>query len=122
MLYSHRLMICRLHGIPAAMTRPDGQTMKFPGCFRCQEIIQDKYTKEDDVPYMNRTELLGRIAALESELLGGRRHLYPKVKKTIAEMIVLILKNHTNEALIKDTRKKVLELCEAFPIYQELED
>lgn len=86
-LYSNRLMICRLHGIPAAMTRPDGQTLKFPGCFRCQEIIHEKYQQEEDVPYMNRTELLGKIAALESELLGGKRHLFPKVKKTIAEMI-----------------------------------
>jgi len=86
-LYSHRLMICRLHGIPASMTRPDGQTLKFPGCFRCQEIIQENYQKETDVPFMNRTELLGRIAALESELLGGKRHLFPKVRRSIAEMI-----------------------------------
>lgn len=87
-LYSHRLMICRLHGIPAAMTRPDGQTLKFPGCFRCQEIIQKKYAQEADVPFMNRTAMLSKIAALESELLGGRRHLFPKVRRTIAEMIV----------------------------------
>ena len=86
-LYSHRLMICRLHGIPASMTRPDGQALKFPGCFRCQEIIQENYQKETDVPFMNRTELLGRIAALESELLGGKRHLFPKVRRSIAEMI-----------------------------------
>ena len=86
-LYSHRLMICRLHGIPAAMTRPDGQTLKFPGCFRCQDILQEKYQREEDVPYMNRTEMLAKVAQLESELLGGKRHLFPKVKKTIAEMI-----------------------------------
>jgi len=87
-LYSHRLMICRLHGIPASMTRPDGQTLKFPGCFRCQEIVQEKYQNEADVPFMNRTELLGRVAALESELLGGKRHMFPKVRRSIAEMIV----------------------------------
>jgi len=86
-LYSHRLMICRLHGIPASMTRPDGQALKFPGCFRCQEIIQEKYQKEADVPFMNRTELLARVAALESDLLGGKRHLFPKVRRSIAEMI-----------------------------------
>ena len=86
-LYSHRLMICRLHGIPAAMTRPDGQTLRFPGCFRCQEIVQAKYAGESDTPKMNRTDLLARVAELESELLRGRRHLYPKVKRTIAEMI-----------------------------------
>ena len=69
------------------MTRPDGQTLKFPGCFRCQDILQEKYQREEDVPYMNRTEMLAKVAQLESELLGGKRHLFPKVKKTIAEMI-----------------------------------
>lgn len=86
-LYAHRLMICRLHGIPASMTRPDGKTLKFPGCFRCQEIVQSKYQHEEEVPFMNRTTLLAKIATLESELLGGKRHLFPKVRKTIAEMI-----------------------------------
>jgi len=86
-LYSHRLMICRLHGIPSAMTRPDGKTIKFPGCFRSQGIIKQKYRNENEIPFMDRTGLLGRVVALESELLGGRRHLFPKVRKTIAEMI-----------------------------------
>lgn len=86
-LYSHRLMICRLHGIPAAMTRPDGQSLQFPGCFRCQQIVQEKDGGENATPRMNRTDLLARVAELESELLGGRRHLFPKVKRTIAEMI-----------------------------------
>jgi len=86
-LYSHRLMICRLHGIPSSMTRPDGRTLKFPGCFRCQDIVREKYGNEEEVPFLDRTRLLGRIAALESELLGGKRHLFPKVRRTIAEMI-----------------------------------
>ena len=86
-LYTHRLMICRLHGIPAAMNRPDGQTLRFPGCFRCQEIVEKSFTSEEDAPYMNRTGLLRQIATLEGELLENRRHLYPKVKRTIAEMI-----------------------------------
>lgn len=86
-LYAHRLMICRLHGIPAALTRPDGQRLRFPGCFRCQEIVGEKYGAENDAPAMDRSELLAAVAALEAELLGGRRHLYPKVKRSIAEMI-----------------------------------
>ena len=87
-LYQHRMLVCRMHGIPAALTRPDGQSMRFPGCFRCQEIVSDKYEQETDAPAMDRTLLFRRLAALESRLMGERRHLYPRVKKTIADMIV----------------------------------
>lgn len=87
-LYQHRLMICRNHGVPALLTRPDGQQMRFPGCFRCQEIVKEKYTEETDAPAMERTSLYRQMAQLESELLGNVRHLYPKIKLTIAEMIV----------------------------------
>ncbi len=87
-LYKHRLMICRTHGVPATLTRPDGQSMRFPGCFRCQEIVSGKYDDEDDAPAMDRTNLYRRMAQVEAELLGGKRHLYPKRKQTIAEMIV----------------------------------
>lgn len=86
-LYRHRMLVCRMHGIPATVTRPDGQAMRFPGCFRCQEIVTEKYTPASDAPAMNRTHLFRRLAALESRLLEERRHLYPKVRKTIAEMI-----------------------------------
>jgi hypothetical protein len=87
-LYEHRMLVCRMHGIPATLTRPDGQTMRFPGCFRCQEIVEKKYTAEDDAPAMDRNQLFRRLVALESSLLEERRHLYPKIKKTIAEIIV----------------------------------
>ena len=51
-LYKHRMMICRLHGVPSSMTRPDGQKMEFPGCFRCQEIVADQ-----DVDHLDRTRM-----------------------------------------------------------------
>ena len=86
-LYQHRMLVCRMHGIPALLTRPDGQSMRFPGCFRCQEIVKKKYEPETIAPAMNRTLLFQRLAALESRLLEERRHLYPKIRKTIAEMI-----------------------------------
>lgn len=87
-LYQHRMLVCRMHGIPATLTRPDGHAMRFPGCFRCQEIVKEKYTPASDAPAMNRTRLFRQLATLESRLLEDRRHLYPRVKKTIAEMIV----------------------------------
>ncbi|MCI5146885.1 MAG: hypothetical protein D3923_15525 [Candidatus Electrothrix sp. AR3] len=87
-LYQHRMLVCRMHGIPARLTRPDGQSMRFPGCFRCQEIVKEKYALEEDAPVMNRTQLFSRLSAVEFQLLGERRHLYPRVKKTLAEMII----------------------------------
>ncbi len=85
-LYEHRLLICRMHGIPAMLTRPDGKTLRFPGCFRCQDIV---HACAETGPAMDRTQLFTRLADLENRLLGGNRQRYPKVKKTIAEMIVL---------------------------------
>lgn len=87
-LYSHRMLVCRMHGIPATMTRPDGQSMRFPGCFRCQEIVEQKYDQPEEAPAMDRTELFRKMVAVESRLLGEKRHLMPRVKMTIAEMIV----------------------------------
>jgi hypothetical protein len=86
-LYKHRLLVCRTHGVPAAMTRPDGRTMRFPGCFRCQEIVESR-DEQEQLPYVERTQLLRKLAFLENELLQNRRHLLPKVRLTIAEMLV----------------------------------
>jgi hypothetical protein len=86
-LYKHRLLVCRTHGVPAAMTRPDGRTIRFPGCFRCQEIVESR-DEQEQVPYVERTQLLRKLAFLENELLQNRRHLLPKVRLTIAEMLV----------------------------------
>jgi hypothetical protein len=85
-VYEHRLLVCRTHGVPATMTRPDGQTLRFPGCFRCQEIVDGLV--EQPPPYAERTPLLKRLALLENELLDNKRHLQPRVKMTIAEMLV----------------------------------
>ncbi|MDA3970565.1 MAG: hypothetical protein PF442_04385 [Desulfobulbaceae bacterium] len=82
--YKHRLLICRLHGVPASMTRPDGQLFKFPGCFRCQEITGDT----EDVVRMDRTRFFQEFIQLEMEWLGVKRQILPKVKLTIAEMIL----------------------------------
>ena len=86
-LYKHRLLVCRTHGVPAKLTRPDGQSMQFPGCFRCQEIVEAKGLKDQLLP-VERTPLLRRLAILENSLLSMKRHLHPKVKLTIAEMLV----------------------------------
>lgn len=83
-LYPYRLMICRLHGVPSSMTRPDGRKINFPGCFRCQEQIK----KSDTVTHLDRTRFFKRLVALELELLTEARAAVPRIKLTIAQMIV----------------------------------
>ena len=87
-LYEHRMMICRMHGVPASMTRPDGRVLRFPGCHICRQHVEEQYSDLKAAPCMDRTSLFRRLASLESDLLQEQRHLYPKVKMTLAEMIV----------------------------------
>ncbi len=87
-LYAHRLMVCRTHGVPASMRRPDGQALNFPGCFRCQKIVKKKFVHDSQAPQVERTPLLQRLVAVERELMGEKIHLYPRVKLTIAQMLV----------------------------------
>ena len=83
-LYAHRMMICRLHGVPSSMRKPDGQKMEFPGCFRCQELLED----HEDITHLDRTEMYKRLIEIETKFLGVKRHILPRVKMTLAEMIV----------------------------------
>ena len=85
-LYKYRLMVCRTHGVPATMTRPDGQKLRFPGCFRCQELVA-RQGGEVKTAVMERTPLLMRLVALEQHLLDGKRNNLPKVRMTIAGML-----------------------------------
>lgn len=87
-LYQHRMLICRTHGIPATLKVHTGDTIRFPGCFRCQEIVNEKYAAANDAPFMERSRFLKQLADVESRLFARKRHLYPKVKRTIADMIV----------------------------------
>lgn len=87
-LYGYRLMVCRTHGVPASMTRPDGQQLAFPGCYYCQKIVDDKYSESEELPRMERTALLRQLVVIENDLFSGKRNLYPKVRITIAEMLL----------------------------------
>lgn len=87
-LYNHRLLVCRTHGVPASITRPDGMKMEFPGCFRCQERVEKKYFHPSEAPQVERTPFLQQLAILENELLENRRQDFPRVKMTIARMLI----------------------------------
>lgn len=89
-LYKYRFLVCRTHGVPAKIKRPDGKILFFPGCFRCQDIVAEKYAVQgtEFAPRVNRTPMLMRLARLEENILYGKRYKMPKIKKTIAEMIL----------------------------------
>ena len=81
-LYAHRPMICRLHGIPHLLRRPDGRRQEGPGCGdfdrQCGAAAQ---------PLLDRTPLYSVLAELEREL---RRRLGfgGKIRMTIAQMVI----------------------------------
>ncbi len=81
-LYQHRLLICRLHGVPASLTSPNGQERQFPGCFRCQELTADR----TNVTTMDRTRFFKTMVSLEQAFLRGRD--LPRIKMTLAEMVI----------------------------------
>ncbi|THB76646.1 MAG: hypothetical protein D6B25_09400 [Desulfobulbaceae bacterium] len=87
-LYHYRLMVCRTHGVPASLTRPDGHRFNFPGCFRAQAIIEQSDDDKVGEYSMERTELMKRLVLLEQTFTSGSRHVLPKVKMTIASMVV----------------------------------
>jgi hypothetical protein len=83
-LYGHRLMICRLHGVPNVLLGPGG-IREFPGCGPCQRLAT---ARPGGLPAMNRTPLLRQLADLEMELWGSRPGRPPKVDLTLAAMLV----------------------------------
>ncbi len=83
-LYGHRLMICRLHGVPTFSVRPDGERQEFPGCFKAQELCAAGARPV----LLDRTALYRDLARLEMDLLGSRLRQLPRVDLTLAEMIV----------------------------------
>lgn len=78
-LYAHRPMICRMHGLPHRLRRPDGTVQNGPGCDafhqRCETVGR-----------FDRTPFYRQMAGLESELkqalgVSGR------IRLTVAEMV-----------------------------------
>jgi Fe-S-cluster containining protein len=81
-LYGHRPMICRLHGIPNTLRRPDGRILTGPGC--------DNYYLQcgpADGDPLDRTPLYAAMADLERRL-RDRLGFNSKIKLTVARMIL----------------------------------
>lgn len=81
-LYAHRPMICRLHGIPHLLRRPDGHRQTGPGCDDF-----DRQCAAGGQPILDRTPLYIELANIE-RALRQQTGFKPKIKMTIAQMIL----------------------------------
>ncbi|MDA8137806.1 MAG: YkgJ family cysteine cluster protein [Desulfobacteraceae bacterium] len=81
-LYTHRPMICRLHGIPHQLRRPDGQRQVGPGC-----ADFDRQCRIDPPRLLDRTPLYMDLAALEKEI-RRQNNFEGRIKMTIAQMLI----------------------------------
>lgn len=81
-LYTHRPMICRLHGIPSELHQPGGKTTYTPGC----AAFTERCGRSAYVPF-DRTTFYRRLAGIEQAL---RRDIPQagKLRMTVAEMIL----------------------------------
>ncbi len=86
--YRHRPMICRLHGIPHELHRPDGRIIKNPGCDAFFDQCRNS-GKSDYIPF-DRTPFYRQMVMLENELRQHARAI-GKIKLTIAQMLVMIV-------------------------------
>jgi Fe-S-cluster containining protein len=81
-LYSHRPMICRLHGIPHELHRPGQGILNSSGCgtfaLKCHKKTYFKF---------DRTPFYMQMAALEKEMKQAVG-MTQKIKMTVAQMIV----------------------------------
>jgi len=83
-VYSHRLMICRLHGIPNKVSMPNGKERHFPGCHICQKLT----AYMDKVPVLDRTNFYYDLARLEKDFIEKSSKTNSRVNLNIAEMLV----------------------------------
>ncbi len=80
-LYHHRPMVCRLHGVAHILKRPDGNVINGPGCTRYEEMAKN-------TPPLNRTPFYKEMAYME-QTLRQETGFTDRLKLTIAEMILL---------------------------------
>jgi hypothetical protein len=86
-LYTFRPMICRLHGIPHELHRPDGRVAKNPGCDvffdQCRQRGRSDYIRFDRTPFYRQ------MAMLENQM-RSRSGYTGKIRLTVAQMLTMV--------------------------------
>ena len=86
-LYPHRPMICRMHGIPHQLQKPGQNAVHGPGCITFDKRCGDQtYFKFDRTPYYVA------MAKLENEFKQATG-LEGRIKMSVAEMILSFKRN-----------------------------
>ena len=80
-LYAHRPMICRLHGLPHKIRKSGAQVISGSGC----HFFEEQCGAHDEIIF-DRTPLYHQMAILELELRQVL-NLTSKIKMTVAEMV-----------------------------------
>jgi Fe-S-cluster containining protein len=81
-LYAHRPMICRLHGVPHLLRRPDDRVQIGPGC----ADFQTRCKAKPEAP-LDRTPLYRSMATIENQL-RSQFALSKKIRVTVADMVL----------------------------------
>lgn len=89
MLYPHRPMICRLHGIPHELHRPGNHATRSPGCDvffdQCRVSGRSEYIRFDRTPYYRQMAMLEKELRLETGYPGKIKHTVAQLLATITE-------------------------------------
>ena len=83
-LYEYRPMICRLHGIPHELHKPDRDVVFGTGC-----DVFSRHCGQEQYHVFDRTPFYYEMAELENKLKQATG-ITAKIKMTVAEMIVSI--------------------------------
>ena len=75
---------------------------------------------KNTIPFDTESPFVTSGIRLGTPTLTSRGWAFDEME-VIAKLVVAVLKNNKDENIIKETGKKVRELCEAFPIYSGLE-
>lgn len=82
-VYKSRPLICRIHGLPASLSKPGKPVQSWPGC----DIFKAKHADETIDFQIDRTLFFTQIADVEKQV-RQEMVFFQQYKKTIAEMIL----------------------------------